>query len=91
MYAGRNRIEADEEARIAAQFGIDVDVLSRGVLVRTVEIVGCRPLEKSDSTAACFKSDEAAGFYAWLLERPERGENFQNVKKHPQPVFFNLF
>ena len=81
IYAGRNRIEADEEARIAAQFGIDVDVLSRGVLVGTVEIVGCRPLEKSDSTAACFKIDEAAGFYAWLLERRERGENPQTPNR----------
>ncbi len=49
------------------------------------------PLEKSDGKAACFKINEATGFYAWLLDRPERAENFQNVKKHPQPVFFNLF
>ena len=41
IYAGRNRIEAEDEARIATQFGIDVDGLPRGVLVGTVEIVGC--------------------------------------------------
>ena len=33
IYAGRNRIEGEEEARIADQFGIDVDALPRGVLV----------------------------------------------------------
>ena len=58
-----------------------MDGLPRGVLVGTVEIVGCRPLEKSDITAACFKIDEAAGFYAWLLERPERGENPQTPNR----------
>ena len=33
IYAGRNRIEGEEEARIADQFGIDLDALPRGVLV----------------------------------------------------------
>jgi hypothetical protein len=91
IYAGRSRIEADEEARIAAKFGIDVNGLPRSVLVGTVEIVGCRPLDVSDSPAACFRIDQARGFFAWLLLRPERAENLQTPKKHPQPVFFNPF
>jgi len=81
IYAGRSRIKAEEEAGIATEFGIDVDGLPRGVLVGIVEIVGCRPLEKSDSTAACFKITEASGFYAWLLERPERDENPQTPNR----------
>jgi hypothetical protein len=52
IYAGLNRIEQAEEARIAAQFGIDVDGLPRGVLVGTVEIIGCMPLKPDDSQAA---------------------------------------
>jgi hypothetical protein len=91
IYAGRNRIEAEEEARIASQFGIDVDALPRDVLVGTVEIVGCRPLEMSDSSAACFAIDEVAGFFAWLLARPERAVSLQTPKNHPQPVVFNPF
>jgi hypothetical protein len=90
-YAGRNRIEAEEEARIASQIGIDVDALPRGVLVGTVEIVGCRPVEMSDSKAACFEIDQADNDFAWLLERPERAETLQAPKNHPQPVFFNPF
>ena len=81
IYAGRNRIEAEEEARSAAQFGIDVDGLPRGVLVGTVEIVGCRFLEKSDSKAACFEINKASVFFAWVLERPERGENPQTPNR----------
>jgi len=91
IYAGRSRIEAEEEARIAAEFGLDVDGLARGVLVGTVEIVGCRPLDESDGAAACFQIDDASGFYTWLLKRPERAENPQAPIKHPQPVFFNPF
>jgi hypothetical protein len=91
IYAGRNRIEAEEEARIAAQFGMDVDGLPRGVLVGTIEIVGCRPLEKSDGKAACFEIDQVDGYFAWLLERPERAVHLQTPKKHPQPVFFHPF
>jgi hypothetical protein len=91
IYAGRNRIETEEEARIAAKFSIDVDDLPRGVLVGKVEIVGCRPLEKRDSKSACFKIDHADGLFAWLLERSERAVNLQTPKKHPQPVFFNPF
>jgi hypothetical protein len=91
IYAGRNRIEAEEEARISSQLGIDVDVLPRGVLVGTVEIIGCRPLEMSDSRAACFEIDDVAGYFAWLLERAERAEILQAPKNQPQPRFFNPF
>lgn len=75
IYAGRNRIEPGEKARIAERFSIDVDALPRGVLVGTVKIVGCRPLEMSDSEAAGFEIDQADGFFAWLLERPEHADH----------------
>jgi hypothetical protein len=91
IYAARNRIEADEEHRIAARFGIDVDNLARGVLVGTVEIVDCLPLKKVHGERACFKIDKSDGFHAWLLERPERAKNLRTPTKRPQPVFFNPF
>jgi hypothetical protein len=91
IYAGQNGIGAEEEARIAARFNIDGDGLRRGVLVGTVEIVGCRPLEMIDSRAACFEIDQADGSFAWLLERPERAASCRKPKKHPQPVFFNPY
>lgn len=91
IYAGLNRIERSEEARIAAGFGVGVDGLPRGVLVGTVEIVGCRPLDLGDSEAACFEINETDRLFAWLLERPERSAACEKPKKHPQPVFFNPF
>ena len=91
IYAGFNRIEPAEEARIAAEFGIDVDGLPRGVLVGTVEIVGCLPLQQDDSQAACFQITESHGFYAWLLARPKRAEDLVKPNNQPQPMFFNPF
>src|SRR5947208_599124 len=67
LYATKNRIDPAEEARISGEFGIDVDGLPRGVLVGTVLIVGCLPLESHDSPAACFEIDHVAGYHAWLL------------------------
>ena len=91
IYAGFNRIEPHEEARIAQEYGIDVDGLPRGVLVGTVEIVGCLPLQISDSKGACFEIAETHGFYAWLLARPKRAEDLVKPKNQPQPMFFNPF
>jgi hypothetical protein len=91
LYAGLNRIESEEEARISDEFGIDVDAFPRGVLVGTVEIVDCRPLEMTDSKAACFEIENADGFFAWILKKPERARNLKRPKRQPQPAFFNPF
>jgi hypothetical protein len=91
LYAGLNRIEPAEEARVAAQYGIDVDGLPRGVLVGTVAIVGCLPLKLDDSKAACFEITETDGFYGWLLARPHRAEEPVKPKNQAQPMFFNPF
>ena len=91
IYASKSRIEEREEARIAAQFDIDVGALPRGVLVGTVEIIGCRPVEKSDSKAACFEIDDGTGFQAWVLDRPKRAEVLEKPTRQPQPMFFNPF
>jgi hypothetical protein len=91
IYASQNRFEAEEESRITAQYGIDVGALPRGVLVGTVQIVGSRPVVKSDSEAACFEINDGAGFYAWVLDRPKRAEVLEKPTRQPQPMFFNPF
>jgi hypothetical protein len=91
IYAALNRIEPQEEARIADQFGIDVDGLPRGVLVGTVQIVGCMPLKQDDGQVACFEIAEIDGYYGWLLARPQRTEELVKPKNQPQPMFFNPF
>jgi hypothetical protein len=89
IYAGQSRIDAEEESRIAARFGIDVGALPRGVLVGSVEIVGCRHLNSGDSEAACFEIDGGSGLYAWVLDRPKRADVLEKPTRHHQPVFFD--
>lgn len=91
IYAGLQHIEPDEEARITQEFGIDVDALPRGVLVGTVEIVGCESLEPRHCRAACFKITETTGGFAWLLKNPRRADVLMKPDKHPQPSFFEPY
>ena len=81
-------------ASFSGTFGVipnDVDALPRGVLVGTVEIVGCRHLNRSDSEAACFEIVGGSGLYAWVLDRPKRAEVLEKPTRQPQPMFFNPF
>ncbi len=91
IYAGLQRIERHEESRIAAEFEMDIDALPRGVLVGTVEIVGCEPLEPRHSLPACFAITETTGGFAWLLRDPERAEVLTKPDRRPQPSFFEPF
>ena len=50
--------------------------LPTGVLVGTVEIIGC---------------EENAGEYAWKLARPKRLKRRIKPKNQPQPVWFHPF
>ncbi len=91
IYAGLQRIEPDEEARIAAESGIDVDALPRGVLVGSVEIVSCEPLNSEHSQAGCFEITEATGGFAWHLKDPRRADVLMKPSRHPQPSFFEPY
>ncbi len=91
IYAGLQRIEREEESRIAAEFAVDIDALPRGVLVGTVEIVGCEPLEPRHSQPACFAVTETTGGFAWLLRNPERADVLTKPDRQPQPSFFEPF
>jgi hypothetical protein len=91
IYAGQGRSEPEDETQVALKYRIDLDRLPRGVLVGTVEIVGCRPLVRKDSSAAGFKVTGTSGLYAWLLSKPMRAGRLQKPKNHPQPMWFNPF
>jgi predicted transcriptional regulator len=91
IYASLGATDPDACAAVERAHRIDIERLPRGVLVGTVEIVGCRPLVRGDSAAAGFEIEETDGRYAWLLARPERAEVIVKPARHPQPVFFRPF
>jgi len=91
IYAGLQRIEPEEEARLGAEFDQDVDALPRGVIVGTVVITGCEPLKPEHSQAACFLVMASTKDYAWLLSKPHRARAKKKPTGHPQPSFFTPF
>jgi hypothetical protein len=56
--------------------GYEVGSLPVGVLLGTVEVVGCTG---------------TPGDYAWELARPERAKQLRKPKNQPQPVWFKPF
>lgn len=65
------------------------DLLRRGFVVGSVEILGCRELRPDDCNAACLTVDFDG--YGWLLAHPTRLQTPRAPKRHPQPVFFFPF
>jgi hypothetical protein len=75
VYATKSGPDLDEAAAwVGKNYGVKIDPASfaaRGVLVGTVEIVGCRPAKGRK------------GVFEWLLAKPERLAKPQRPKKMP--------
>lgn len=92
IYASKGRLKKSEERELAKKYSLDIEVLPRGVLVGTVEIVGCRRLTKADSDAACFTvEEEDLHLNAWLLKNHHRFDSPRAPENKAQPVFFFPF
>jgi len=91
IYASLGPVDPDDEKRVRRVHRIRVERLPRGVIVGTVEIVGCRRLARTDSRAAGFRVPERPADYAWLVARPARARRLRSPRCHPQPVFFEPF
>ena len=91
IYASLGDVDADDETRVRRRYGVDAQEPPRGVLVGTVEIVGCRRLRRSDSSAAAFPVLRGSTDFAWLLARPVRAPRMRKPTRHPQPTFFTPF
>ena len=90
VYASLASVDDDDIRRVRKNYSINPDALPHGVVVGTVEIVGCRKLRSSDGKAACFPVGRRPTGFAWLLARPERTA-LRRPTGRPQPVFFIPF
>jgi predicted transcriptional regulator len=74
VYVYASMTPADQEAW--DEIGLEQGYLPTGVIVGTVEVVGCRKVR---------------GEYEWDLAKPVRLKSPLKPKKHPQPAWFNPF
>jgi hypothetical protein len=74
VYVYASKTPADEDAW--AEIGKQPGELPTGVIVGTVEVVGCRRVR---------------GEYYWDLAKPIRLKRPIKPKNHPQPAWFNPF
>ena len=86
IYAAEGRPRRDTLSTITVP---DQSVLPRGVLVGSVELIGCRRLTPSDAAAACQPIDFEG--YAWLVVHPERLAQPLRPTGRPQQEFFTPF
>ncbi len=91
VYASLGTAAAPHCDRVEREYGLEIASLPKGVLVGTVEIIGCRPLTEGDSHAAAFPIASDRMDYAWLLAEPRRSSQLVKPRNQPQPIFFRPF
>ena len=93
IYIYTSKVIADTPASkaAAAAHHLDVDALPRGLLVGTVEIVGCEPCREADAKNACLTPELLAGKLGWRLANPQRLESPLKVRFLPYGVWFYPF
>jgi hypothetical protein len=70
LYASKRASQLPAASAAASRHGIAVESLAFGVLVGTVNLIGCRPCQSRDHKSACVPPQLVAGQFAWELAEP---------------------
>ncbi|QDT55171.1 ASCH domain protein [Caulifigura coniformis] len=91
LYSSKKLAETPAAEAAAARHGIETIALPRGLLVGTIDIVGCESCRPSDAEAACLTPQIIAGKLGWRLEKPHRLATPLPVRFLPYGVWFYPF
>jgi hypothetical protein len=91
LYASKRASPLPAAAAAAKRHQIDVESLPFGVLVGTVNLVGCRPCRAKDQQAACVPANLLEGQFAWELSQPQPLALPLKVRFLPYGVWFYPF
>lgn len=72
LYTSRKVSRAAYAGEAMEAHSLDEESLPLGVVVGTVEIVGCHAAVEEDAAAACVPTSALAGKYCWELAEPRR-------------------
>ena len=91
VYAAKKFSDLPELDDVLTAEDVDLNVLPRGGVVGTVEIVGCRRATPADAAAACVPERELADRWAWELANPVRFDEPVKPRFLPYGVWFYPF
>jgi hypothetical protein len=91
IYSSKIPSALDQAVSAAERHAVDIEELSYGQLVGTVEIVDCRPLTSRDLPAASLSRPLDGRHYAWVLANPQRLEIPLDAKYLPYGIWFYPF
>jgi hypothetical protein len=91
IYASNGIIDEQGQQR-CQELNIDPEILPRGMIIGTVQIVGCLPSRRGDAEKSGGLLDtQTEGWYTWYLARPRRLKRDLFPKNNPQPGLFKPF
>jgi hypothetical protein len=91
LYASKIVATTPAACLAARKHEIEVAALPRGLLVGTVDIVGCERCRQADAAAACLTPDVILGKLAWKLANPRPLRVPLEVRFLPYGVWFYPF
>ena len=90
-YASKRPSNLETAAAAIRRHHLVLESLPLGLLVRSVEIVGCRPCRPSDQRSACVPPEILVGRFAWELSSPRALAVPAEVRFLPYGIWFYPF
>ena len=91
IYSAKKLAEGDPPVAAAAEHGLDVESLPRGVIVGAVTITGSRPATPADVADSCVPAEMLADHFAWELADATRFGEPVKPRFLPYGVWFYPF
>ncbi|MEM9701862.1 MAG: ASCH domain-containing protein [Planctomycetota bacterium] len=91
IYASKTVSDLPELDEVLTREDLDLNVLPRGRILGSVEIVGCRRATPTDDEASCVPRRELIDRYAWELANPVRFAEPLKPRFLPYGVWFYPF
>lgn len=91
LYTSKKNAQEDFALQAVQAHQLEMDSLPTGLLVGSVEIIGCRNTTAQDEKASCVPAEILSGCYAWKLSQPQRFPEPLPVRFLPYGVWFYPF
>jgi hypothetical protein len=91
VYASKTPAVGELVRATERKYAVDMRDLRRGVIIGTVDVVGCRPCTAEVAAAACVPADQLRGRYGWELANPRRLATVLTPRFLPYGIWFYPF